>query len=405
VGPGLSIPNAIRNPLIPRLWTPPAAPGKFTAMAPNRENLQLLSRLTPLAEVLGLIDAEVAPVTPRPLDLAAAAGRTLAADAVAPARPPAATALADGWALAADLTLGAGGYAPALLPRAPTRVEAGQVMPPDTDSIAPFDAVKNGAAGAEALVALAPGEGVLAAGGDCDPGVPLQRAGARLRKTDLAAFAAAGLARVTVREPKLRILPLRGSVIVTAAARLIAYDAERRGGAVRLDESGRLDVALGADTADAIIAIGGTGAGRNDTSVRLLAREGRLAVHGLALAPGETAALGFAGTRPVLLLPGRLDAALAVWLVVGRHLLTALAATKRKDNDPGKTLTLARKVASSVGLAELVPVRRNADGEVEPLATRYLPLSALTRSDGWILVPAESEGHAAGAQVQVRPWP
>ena len=374
-------------------------------MAPNRENLQLLSRLTPLAEVLGLIDAEVAPVTPRPLDLAAAAGRTLAADAVAPARPPAATALADGWALAADLTLGAGGYAPALLPRAPTRVEAGQVMPPDTDSIAPFDAVKNGAAGAEALVALAPGEGVLAAGGDCDPGVPLQRAGARLRKTDLAAFAAAGLARVTVREPRLRILPLRGSVIVTAAARLIAYDAERRGGAVRLDESGRLDVALGADTADAIIAIGGTGAGRNDTSVRLLAREGRLAVHGLALAPGETAALGFAGTRPVLLLPGRLDAALAVWLVVGRHLLTALAATKRKDNDPGKTLTLARKVASSVGLAELVPVRRNADGEVEPLATRYLPLSALTRSDGWILVPAESEGHAAGAQVQVRPWP
>jgi molybdopterin biosynthesis enzyme len=374
-------------------------------MAAASDALQLISRLTPLAEVLGLIDAEVQPVIPRPLDLAAAAGRTLAKDTLAPARPAAATALADGWALAADLTLGAGGYAPALLPRAPTRVEAGQAMPPDTDSVAPFDAVKNTAAGAEALVALNPGEGMLAAGGDCDPGIPLRREGARLRATDLAAFAAAGLARVTVREPKLRILPLRGSTIVTAAARLIAADAERRGGAVRLDESGRLDVAIGVDSIDCIVGIGGTGSGRNDASVHVLAREGRVAVHGMALAPGETAALGFAGTRPVLLLPGRLDAALSVWLVVGRHLLAALAATKRKDNDPGKTLTLARKVASSVGLAELVPVRRGPGGQVEPLATRYLPLSALTRSDGWILVPAESEGYAAGAQVQVRPWP
>jgi molybdopterin biosynthesis enzyme len=374
-------------------------------MAANSETLQLISRLTPLAEVLGLIDAEVQPVTPRTLDVSAAAGRTLAKDAAVPARPSAAIALADGWALTADLTLGAGGYAPALLPRVPTRIETGQAMPPGTDSVAPFDAVKTAAAGAEALVALNPGEGVLAAGGDCDPAIALLRAGARLRATDLAAFAAAGLARVTVREPKLRILPLRGSAIITAAARLIASDGERRGGAARLDESGRLDVAIGADSADCIVGIGGTGSGRNDASVHVLAREGRVAVHGLALAPGETAALGFAGARPVLLLPGRLDAALSVWLVVGRHLLAALAGTKRKDNDPGKTLTLARKVASSVGLAELVPVRRNPDGQVEPLATRYLPLSALTRSDGWILVPAESEGYAAGAPVQVRPWP
>lgn len=374
-------------------------------MAANSETLQLIARLTPLAEVLGLIDAEVKPVTPGTLDVAAAAGRTLAADAAAPARPAAAMALHDGWALAADLTFGAGGYAPALLPRVPTRVEAGQPMPPGTDSVAPFDAVKKTAAGAEALVTVNPGDGVLAAGGDCDPGVPLRRAGDRLRPTDLAAFAAAGLARVTVREPRLRILPLRGSAIVTAAARLIASDSERRGGSARLDESGRLDVAIGAESADCIVGIGGTGPGRNDTSVHVLVREGRVAVHGLALAPGETAALGFAGTHPVLLLPGRLDAALAVWLTVGRHLLAALAASERKANEPGKALTLARKVASTVGLAELVPVRRAPDGQVEPLATRYLPLSSLTRSDGWILVPAESEGYAAGAHVQVRPWP
>lgn len=374
-------------------------------MAVNSETLQLIARLTPLAEVLAMVDSEVKPVTPRTLDVTAAAGRTLAADASAPARPSAAMALQDGWALSADLTLGAGGYSPVLLMHTPQRVEAGQPMPPDTDSVAPFDAVKVTAGRAEALVTVNPGDGVLSAGGDCDPGIPLRHAGERLSMTDLAALDCAGLARVTVREPRIRVLPLRGTGIVVATARLLASDIERRGGAARMDEAGRdLDVVLAAENVDAIVAIGGTGSGRNDASVHTLARNGRLAVHGIALTPGETAALGFVGPRPVLLLPGRLDAALSVWLLVGRRVQERLAAAKLKENELVEIMTLARKVASTVGLAEVVPVRRNAD-QAEPLATKYLPLSSLARSDGWILVPAESEGYAAGSQVQVRPWP
>ncbi len=374
-------------------------------MAAVSETIQTITRLTPVAEVLATVAAEVKPVIPRTLDVAAAAGRTLAADAVAPARPSAALALQDGWALAADDTLGAGGYAPVRLLLTPQRVEAGQVMPAGTDCVAPFDAVRVSKDRAEALVTVNPGDGVLHAGGDSDPGIPLRHAGERLRMTDLAALGCTGRARVTVREPRIRVVPLRGNGIIAAAARLLASDIERRGGAVRLDDAGRdLDVVLAAEGADAIVAIGGTGSGRNDLSVQILAREGRLAVHGIALTPGETAAFGFAGTRPVLLLPGRLDAALSVWLVVGRRMLERLAATKTGEHEPAETLTLARKVASTVGLAELVPVRRDA-GAAVPLATKYLPLSSLARSDGWILVPADSEGYAAGAPVEVRPWP
>jgi molybdopterin biosynthesis enzyme len=104
------------------------------------------------------------------------------------------------------------------------------------------------------------------------------------------------------------------------------------------------------------------------------------------------------------MLPGRLDAALAVWLMVGRRILERLAATMLNDSDPAETLVLARKVASTVGLAEVVPVRRTA-GTAEPLATKYLPISSLAHSDGWILVPADSEGYAAGSVVQLRAWP
>jgi molybdopterin biosynthesis enzyme len=370
------------------------------------ETIQTIARLTPLADVLAMVALDVKPVTPRTVDLTAASGRTLAVDAQAAARPGVALAMLDGWALAADLTLGAGNYAPSPLPLPPTRVEVGQPMPPDTDSVAPFDAVKLRNGNAEALMTINPGDGVLPAGGDCDQAIPLRRAGERLSLIDVAAFAAAGIARITVREPRIRVLPLRGSGIVNAAARLVAADIDRRGGSARLDDPGRdLGAVLGAESADFIVVIGGTGNGRNDNSVHVLAREARLAVHGIALTPGETAALGFAGPRPVLMLPGRLDAALSVWLTVGRPIVERLAATTHnKDSEPAETLAVTRKVTSTVGLAEVVPVRRNA-GQAEPLATKYLPLSALARSDGWLLVPADSEGYAEGALVQVRPWP
>lgn len=369
------------------------------------ETIQAISKLTPLADVLLMIDAEVKAVTPRTIDVAVARGRALAIDATAPSRPAASLALQDGWALSSDETLGAGGYTPAPLARIPSRIEAGQAMPAGTDSVAPIDVVKITGGVAEVLMPINPGEGVLAAGGDSDPAIPLRRSGERLSATDLAAFAAAGIARVTVREPRVRVLPLRGSGIITAAARLVCADIERGGGAVRFDDSGRgLGVAMAAESADAIVAVGGTGSGRNDNAVLILAREGRLALHGIALTPGETAAVGFVGATPVLLLPGRLDAALAVWLMVGRRILDRLAAARGSDGDMAETIPLARKVASTVGLTELVPVRRN-DGQAEPVASKYLPLSSLARSDGWILVPAESEGYSAGSLVQLRPWP
>ena len=373
-------------------------------MAAASDPIQTITRLTPLAEVLATVDSDVKPVIPRTLDVTAAAGRTLAADAVAPARPSEAMALLDGWALAADDTLGAGGYAPVPLTHTPQRVDAGQPMPAGTDSVAPLDAVKLAAGRAEALVTVNPGDGVLPAGGDSDPGIPLRHAGERLGNTDLAALTCAGLARVTVREPRLSILPARDDCIITAAVGVVARDIERGGGSARVDAGSDPERVLRDDKDDAVVIIGGTGSGRNDASVQTLARAGRLAVHGMALTPGETAALGFVGPRPVLLLPGRLDAALCVWLVVGRRILERLAAGTMRGSEPAETLALARKVSSTVGLAEIVPVRRKGD-TAEPLATKYLPLSSLARSDGWILVPPDSEGYSAGSQVQVRPWP
>jgi len=105
----------------------------------------------------------------------------------------------------------------------------------------------------------------------------------------------------------------------------------------------------------------------------------------------------------VLLIPGRLDAALAVWLLIGRHMLTRLRGGVA--NEPScESLPLTAKVVSTVGLTELVLVRRVADG-IAPLASKYLPLAALAQADGWIVVPAASEGLPVGARGITGPLP
>ncbi|HEU5016909.1 MAG TPA: molybdopterin-binding protein [Pseudolabrys sp.] len=372
-------------------------------MAAARETRQTISRFTPLAELTALMDREVKPTVPHALELAAAGGAILAGDVAAPARPNAAIALIDGWALSAEATRDAGGYAPALLADVPQRVDVGDVMPPGADCVAPLDIVKMADGRAKVLAAVGPGDGVLPAGGDSNPSEPLRRAGERLRGIDVAVCAAAGVSHLTVRQPRLHVAALRRTDIVAAAARAIAADIERFGGIVR-HEDGTNDFATLLNDADAFITLGGTGTGHKDAAVTDLHEKGRVAVHGVALTPGETMAFGFIGDRPVLLLPGRLDAALAVWLIAGRHLLGRLAGADLELRQPTERLPLARKVVSTVGLAELIPVRR-VGNEVEPLASKYLPFSALTRSDGWILVPAASEGYSAGTLVSVSPWP
>jgi molybdopterin biosynthesis enzyme len=333
--------------------------------------------------------------------LSEALGRVLAEEVMGlAARPPKAIAIRDGWAVSSADILDASAFAPVRLQQEPAWLEAGDILPPGADAVAPIDAIAWQGSIAEAIAPLAPGDGVVPASGDASAGIALRSAGSRLRGTDLAVLAAAGIDRVSVRVPRISLVRMGPpSPIINAAIQFIAVAIAASGGAV----NGLVETAADCDDrTDAIMTIGGTGAGRRDTNVHTLGRQGRLAVHGIAISPGETAALGEVGGGLVLQVPGRLDSAIAVWLLLGRPLLMRLAGCR--DEDGGREYPLARKVASSLGLAEVVPVRRAGDA-VEPLASGYLSLTALANADGWILVPPESEGWPAGHRVTVSPLP
>jgi molybdopterin molybdotransferase len=365
-------------------------------------DIQRIARLTPLADVLASFDLSVGPVESREEAVSKALGLTLAASAViAEGHPKAALALRDGYAVRSDATQDANSYAPAPLSPAPMRVDTGDALPAGADAVATLDAVQVRGAEVSALAAVAPGESVLPPNADATAGLQLRLAGARLRRIDLALLTALGVERVLVRQPRVRVVRAGAGNIVRAAATLIASAVDSESG-VAITEDITLEAALNDESADMVIAIGGTGSGRKDESVRTLARVGRLQFHGIGITPGETTALGFAGPRPVLLLPGRIDAALAGWLTIGRRML-ARRAFRLIEEQPFAA-ELARKIASPLGLAEIVAVRRRL-GRVEPVAAGYLSMQSLAHAEGWILIPADSEGHPAGARVVVRPWP
>jgi molybdopterin biosynthesis enzyme len=364
---------------------------------------QRITKLVPLEEIFRKIDALAAPVKPRDVELAAALGRVLAADVVA-ARPlPAnAVALRDGWAVSAETVSDAGSYAPVALDPKPAWVEVGGDMPAGTDAVLPEDAVTVAGEKAEALSPATPGEGVLAARGDIEDGAVLSRAGERLRAIDLAVLQAAGIEKLSVRAPEILVVRAGGEIAGDFISPLLVRMIEASGGIARADAKS-LEAALGDETADAIFVIGGSGAGKNDKSVTALARAGRVEVHGMGVRPGDTAALGIVGKRPVLVLPGRFDAALAIFSIAGLRLLAKLAGRTRYIATA--PVRLSRKAASQVGIAEFVPLMRISKEEAAPLASEQIAMQALSRADGWVVIPADSEGYPEGTGVTMRLFP
>jgi molybdopterin biosynthesis enzyme len=359
---------------------------------------QKIARLTPLSSVMAALDELARPVEPREVAAAESLGFVLADDVFGPSLPSRATVLTDGWAVRADELPDASSYAPVRLANPPTRVEAGDELPAGADAVAPLDIIVMRGDGAEAVGAVTPGEGVALPGTELDHAKPLLAAGKRVRPLDVAVLETAGVQRVSARVPRILLVAAREDLRLQPALHLIAQDCVGRGGERIVRNEVGLHHALNTGDCDAMVIIGGSGVGRRDQSVIVLAKVGQVKAHGIGVTPGATAALGHVGSRPVLIVPGQLGGALAVWLTLGRAMLARLSG--QIDSELPVTVTLSRKIPSTVGLAEFVPVR-HAGTSAEPLAIKHLPLSVLSRANGWLLVPPESEGFPPGAQVAI----
>lgn len=358
--------------------------------------------LIDLEEARRRLLALCAPVAAREGVIARVEDGFLSQDALAPQDAPACDlAVRDGFACASLELVGASAFAPAFLSAPPIWVNVGEPMPEACDCVLEPDCVDMQGPLAAALHAAAPGEGVLRAGEDARAGDTLASAGARMNAALASLLHAAGLRTAAFRRPALRIVVAPGhgdpstGAFVCALAQAAGARVDMRVAAGRSLEDMR--AALDVSGVDALVSVGGAGCGDNDFTIAALRAAGAQPLrHGVALSPGGHVAFGALWGTPTLALPGRPDGALAGWLCLGSSMFAALAgAQEAAALEAGP---LARKISSAPGVSELVLVRRE-EGAWAPFGAGASPLSAMARAQGYLILPAASEGMAAGARV------
>jgi molybdopterin biosynthesis enzyme len=356
--------------------------------------------LTALEAALAALLDGLKPVAPCAVTLAEALGCVAAELPPLQALPAFDVAAIDGWAFRSRDLVGASSYSPLPLASSPAWVEAGDCMPEGCDCVIDSDLVEQTGPLFQVSAEAIPGYGVRRAGGDIAGGSSFITAGRKIRALDLLTARAAGRGKVAVRRPRLRLIDIPATTGNVATAQLIAESARATGAEIICVEAGGRDARSIATTfepepCDLIVTVGGTGVGRTDATIEALASRGELLAHGLALQPGRTTAIGRISGRPVIALPGAPDQALAGWWTLALPVLDRLSGRQKRRPTP---LPLSRKIASSVGIAEIALLKKADDAWV-PLATGDLSLKTIADADAWLAVPAGSEGYATGTPV------
>ncbi len=386
-----------------------------------------------VADVEKLLLDRVKPLPAEPVPVTYAAGRVLAIDIVAPLDLPGFDRSAmDGYALRGEETFGASAYSPiafkvigdSMPGRAfdgkvgkgqTVRIMTGAPMPAGADAVLMAEDARGSM---EAVAPVAPGKNVSKAGEDVRTGEPLMKPGRWLRPQDAGLLSALGLSDVRVlRKPKVDIIatgnellppgrPPMGHKIVDANSPMLAALVRRDGGDPHVhpivrDEEKLLESLLATCRGDAILISGGSSVGIEDHAPRVVERLGELAVHGVAMRPSSPTGVGFIGSRPVFLLPGNPVSCLCAYDFFAGLALRIMGGRSREWPYRSVEMKLAKKVASQSGRVDYLRVTI-AKGKAVPLMISGAGiLSSTVRADGFVVVPRDSEGFAAGAKVTV----
>jgi molybdopterin molybdotransferase len=389
--------------------------------ASHRATRQRVSLRDAEAWVDGAASTLEAETTP----LVEAAGRILVEDLHAPGDVPEVDRAAiDGLAVRAEETVGASAYSPLLFRRqAPDRalavgffalLAAGEPLPVGADAVIRLEAGDVRETDPfEIIEPVAQGSEVESAGAHARRGERLLGLGHRLHSHDIGILAAAGIGEVTViRQPRVRIVQTGRQRLAPgvppsdANGPLLRALVARDGGIVadlRHADRGRagLREALAAPGADAVLVVGGTGNGPGDEAAAALAETGHLAIHGLALRPGETAGLGRTnGGAFVALLPDTPAHCCWAYEMLAGRAIRGLGGRNPSLPFRAWRVTLKSKIVSTIGMTEIWPIRRTADDAVQPMPSfATTGLFAAASADGFVIVPEGSEGYASGATV------
>ncbi|MBQ3889576.1 MAG: molybdopterin biosynthesis protein, partial [Clostridia bacterium] len=331
----------------------------------------------------------------------------------------------DGIAVQAASTFGAGERTPVVLsPGQYVPVDTGDPLPDGTDAVVMVEDVIDDASGRVTLrAAVAPWQNVRQVGEDICMGDMIAPTGTAVTPALIGAFLAGGVTAVAVKKRPLfgviptgdeivppTAVPKKGEIIefnsAVFSAMLSGWGADAKVYGIVKDKKELLSAAL--DTAlkecDAVLLLAGSSAGRDDYTSDVIAARGQVLIHGIGIRPGKPAVLGVAAGKPVAGLPGYPVSAVVVMDQLIRPLVDLYY---RRDAVPDETVeaVLGKKLVSSLKYREFVRVSLGAlDGAYAcaPLAGGAGVVTSLTKADGILQIPQNSEGLNAGERVRVR---
>jgi putative molybdopterin biosynthesis protein len=435
--------------MMDRRKTDPASgePDLFEAIRRAARQEQFLEVVSPdaaRARFARHVDAR--PLPGETVALAAALGRVLARDVVAPIDvPPFDRSNVDGFALRAADTLGASdaapvrlrlnaeviacGHAPALEVAAgtATTIATGGMIPRGADAVVMVEHTDLVDVGDPAIVlrrAASPGQFISYAGSDIARGETVLRRGARIGSREIGMAAACGIADLeVVRRPKVAVISTGDELVAPGAPLKPAqvYDSNGAIIAAAVAEAGGEPFALGAVPDDAaalerairealascdlVLLSGGTSKGAGDLCHRVVARLGApgIIVHGVALKPGKPLCLAVAQGKPIVVLPGFPTSAIFTF-----HAFVAPLIRARAGLPPEAARIVEAQVPlripSELGRQEFVLVALVAGGErpiAFPTAKGSGSVTSFSQADGFLEIDALASALDAGASARV----
>ncbi len=383
----------------------------------------MMARMDRLLRIRDDLLSALRATSPEQVSTEEAAGRWLAADALARvAAPPHTCAAMDGYAVRAAEVTGPvrlpvrqtlyAGEVPAapLAPGEAARIFTGATLPDGADAVVREEATHAEEEAVRFTAAARIGENVRRAGEDVAAGSLALPAGARVGARQAALLLAVGAPGVTVRRrPRVVVLstgdevvsgrtPDSNGVAVAALARALGAEVERRRVGDRLEA---VVEALGAAlrSADAVLTIGGVSVGAKDLVPAALQAVGAdVRVHGVPMKPGKPFLFALAGGVPVLGLPGSPSACLVAFEVFARPALLALAGAARTAR-LSVPLRLAAPAEGRPGRARLIWAGLEPDGRARPLGRDSAQVRGPALADALLCVPADAGDLPEGAEV------
>ncbi|MBL8815152.1 MAG: molybdopterin molybdotransferase MoeA [Planctomyces sp.] len=369
------------------------------------------------------------------VELLEAAGRVLTETVVSQFSVPAfSRSMMDGYAVRSEDTYGASPASPLPLriigssfpgrPAAETvrggtavRIMTGAPVPNGADAVLPVEFTTTENELVQISGEVSPGKNIGIPGEDIRKNESVLNAGRWLRPQDVGLLSAIGRKTVTVRRrPRIRILVSGNEIlppgnlptdfrIPDSNGPMLKALAERDGACVTLsdiipDDPAQLLAELQCGV-DVVLVSGGSSVGQEDHIPVLLRTHGELAIHGIAMRPSSPAGMGRIGRSLVFLLPGNPVSCLCAYDFFAGRAIRMMGGRKPEWTYHRVSAPLKRKLVSTVGRVDYARVRFE-NQEVEPIAISGASvLSSTTRADGFVVIPADSEGYAAGTSVDV----